>query len=83
MNVLAYTPLLDPLTAVLPGMDDYWLWLVIPLVVAITVVYKGTREKDLRKLPAGVLVMSIQILMVMVGSAVLLAGGYWVAVRMM
>jgi len=83
MMVLAFTPLFDPLPALYPGMDDYWLWLVVPLVVAISVVYKGTRVKELRALPKAAMVMTVQILVLMVFAAVALGGLYWAAVRVL
>jgi hypothetical protein len=83
MMPLAFTPLFDPLPAIFPGMDDYWLLLVIPLVIAISVVYKGTRIKNLRTLPREATVMTTQILVLMVVAATALWGLYWVAVRVL
>lgn len=71
-HTLAFVPLLDPLTALFPGMSDYWLVLVVPLVLVICVVYKGTRIEDLAKLPRTAVVMSAQILVVMAAAAVAL-----------
>ena len=81
MNLLAFTPLYDPLSAMFPGMSDYWLWLVLPLLLAISIIYKGTRLENLRRLPAQALVMTIQILMVMAAAAILLDGLYWFMTR--
>jgi hypothetical protein len=75
--MLAFTPLLDPLPSLYPGMSDQWLWLVIPLVIAISIVYKCTRIESLRALPREAAIMSVQIVVVMVLAAVLLAAGYW------
>lgn len=36
--VLAYRPFLDPLP-----IDRYWLWLIMPLVIGIAVVYKAVK----------------------------------------
>jgi hypothetical protein len=79
--LLAFTFLYDPLTAILPGMSNYWLWLVLPLLLAISIVYKGTRVEDLRRLPGQSLIMTFQILMVMAAAAVLLDGLYWFMTR--
>ena len=81
--LLAFTPLMDPLTAVYPGMSDYWLWLLVPLIVVISTVYKGTRVENLKSLPLGVLVMSFQILLFMTAAAVGVAGIYWVLIRVL
>jgi len=80
-TLLAFTPLYDPLFALYPGMSDYWLWLVIPLVVAISVVYKGTRVQSLKTLPKEAAIMSAQIVLVMAFAAVVLAGGYWMYLK--
>jgi hypothetical protein len=82
-DILAFTPFFDPLPALYPGMDEYWLFLVIPLVIAISVVYKGTRMKDLRGLPRDATVMSVQILVTMVFAAAALGSLYWVAIRVL
>jgi hypothetical protein len=82
-TMLAFTPFFDPLPALFPGMDEYWLLLVIPLVVAISLVYKGTRMKELRGLPKDAAIMSVQILVMMVFAAVALGGLYWAAVRVL
>ena len=83
MWMLAFTVFFDPLTALFPGMDEYWLLLVIPLVVAISVVYKGTRMKELKMLPRDATIMSVQILFLMVFAAAALGGLYWVAARVL
>ena len=75
--LLAFLPLYDPLYALYPGMSDYWLWLVIPLAVAISVVYKGTRVDKLASLPKEAAIMCTQMLVAMTLAATLLALGYW------
>jgi len=80
-NLLAFTPLYDPLPALYPGMSDQWLWMVLPLVVAISVVYKTTRLEHLKSLPRDAAIMSAQMLLVMAFAAVLLACGYWAYLR--
>ena len=76
-----FTPLLDPLTALYPRLSDYWLWLAIPLVIAIGIVYKGTRIADVTKLPRAVLIWSIQVVLAMIFAGLLLSGIYWVWIR--
>jgi hypothetical protein len=80
--IFGFIPLYDPLPALFPGMSDYWLWLVIPLVVAVSTVYKCTRIDDLRKLPGQAAIMTLQVLLVMVVCAVLLAVGYTSYIRL-
>ncbi len=72
MMPLAFTPFIDPISALFPEMHAYWLWLVVPLVIAISLIYRTTRHSDLKSLPRAVTLMSCQILLVMVAAAVLL-----------
>jgi hypothetical protein len=81
LNLLAFTPLYDPLPALYPQMSDYWLWCVIPLVLAISIVYKATRLENLRNLPREATIMTAQMLIVMVVAAVIVTGGYWAYLR--
>jgi hypothetical protein len=81
MMLLAFTPLYDPLPAIIPDMSNGWLWLVVPLLLAISIIYKGTRLDDLRKLPGQSFIMTFQILLVMGAAAVLLDGLYWFMTR--
>ncbi|MGN6370594.1 MAG: hypothetical protein ACTHN5_20265 [Phycisphaerae bacterium] len=83
MIPLAFTPLFDPLPALFPNLDEYWLFLVIPLVIAISLVYKATRLKELSTLPKHAAIMSVQILVLMTFAAILLAALYWSAVRVL
>ena len=71
-STLAFMPLVDPVTALYPGLSAYWLLLVVPLVLVISVVYKGTRIDKLSKLPWAAAMMSVQILVVMAVASVLL-----------
>ena len=48
-----------------------------PLVVAISVVYKCTRVKELKTLARDVTIMSGELIAVMVFAGVVLAVGYW------
>lgn len=66
--ILAYRPFLDPLPV-----SDYWLALLVPLVLVISVVYKTIRLSDLSKLPRQATVLAVQI----VGFMVLAAGSLW------
>jgi hypothetical protein len=77
LSTLALLPLYDPLFALFPAMSNYWLWLVIPLVVIICVVYKGTRVASLKSLPREAALMCVQLVLVMVFAGVVLACGHW------
>jgi hypothetical protein len=79
--ILAFVPLYDPLPAIFPDLSNYWLWFVLPLLFAISIIYKGTRLDDLRRLPGQSFIMTFQILLVMGAAAVLLDGLYWFMTR--
>jgi hypothetical protein len=49
------------------------LWLMLPLVVSVAVVYKTLRTNNLRRLPLQILLLAIYIS----GGAVVLAVGLW------
>lgn len=57
-----------------PEAENYYLWGVVPLVIAISIVYKGTKVTKVRELPLEATKLAIQILVVMVLAAVLLYG---------
>ena len=83
LHTLAFTPLFDPISALYPNMDEYWLFLVIPLLIAISIVYKGTRIQHLHTLPREAIIMTTQIIVLMTVAATALWGLYWVAVRVL
>ena len=82
MHALAFVPLYDPLFALYPWISNYWVWLAIPLVVIISVVYKGTRVESMKGLAKEAAVMSTQLILVMAFAGVALAAGYWVYLHM-
>ena len=57
--LLAYRPFLDPM-----DLHDQWLWLLIPLVVAISLVYKTLKLQSLEKLAADTTRLTLTILAV-------------------
>jgi len=67
MLVLGWRPLLEPLPV-----DDLWMWLLIPLTVAIATVYKTLKLEDLHRLSWEIARLSTLILLSMVAAAVVL-----------
>lgn len=69
--VLAWRVFLEP-----APWDAHWLWLSLPIVVAICVVFKTIRGPSLSRLPlsAGFLVMQVVVFLV------LAAAGLWLLV---
>jgi hypothetical protein len=63
-RLLAYTPFLDPLP-----LDGQWLLLLIPLAIAIALVYKTIKLPHLVQLPRQTAVLAAQILVFMVLAA--------------
>lgn len=73
MPLLAWRPFLDPI-----HLEGYWMWLIVPLVVAITIVYKAIKLEDLSYLPREVAKLSAQIIAFMFLTAALL----WLVVEL-
>ena len=66
----AYRPFKDPL----PVWDNTrWPWLLLPLALAISVVYKSIRCKSMRQVPRDAAVLTLVIILGMVAAAVVLA----------
>jgi hypothetical protein len=63
-TLLAYRPFLEPLP-----LDTYWLLLLPPLVLAVSVVYKTIKLEDLAELPGQALFLSGQIIAFMILAA--------------
>ena len=59
-----WRPMLDPVPV-----DTVWPLLLLPLAVAIAVVYKAIKLDDLRKLPRQATVLSAQIVLFMIAAA--------------
>lgn len=50
-------------------LDSYWLPLLLPLVLAISVVYKAIKLEDLQRLPRQAVLLSAQIITFMILAA--------------
>lgn len=70
-TVAGYRPFLDPVP-----IDDFWLILLVPLVIAVAVVYKAIKLDDLSELPrqATHLAGQIMVFMVLAAAALWLLG---------
>jgi len=51
------------------------MWFVIPLCLAVTIVYKTVRVNDLRKLP----IQSVMLMGYLLGCLLVLGAGLWLA----
>lgn len=70
--LLAYRPFLEPLP-----IDAWWLWLAVPLVVGVAVVYKTIKLPELSRLPREAATLAGQVLVFMAMAAGLLSLLTW------
>lgn len=68
MCVLAYTPFIHP-----APLWDYWVWLLIPLCVSVSVVYKTIKCRYVDQIPREATALTMYILLAMAGVAL----GVW------
>lgn len=61
---LGFRPFLDPLP-----IDRYWMLLLLPLVIGISVVYKTIKVDNLERLPREAAVLAAQIVAFMIMAA--------------
>ena len=61
---MGWRPFLDPMPA-----DDGWVWLAVPLVLLISLVYKAVRGATMDRIAVETLRMAVQILVVLLGIA--------------
>jgi hypothetical protein len=62
--LLAYVPFVDPLPV-----WDYWPWQILPLALAIAVVYKSIKCHTVAQVPREAIVLTLWIVLSMVGVA--------------
>jgi hypothetical protein len=72
--LLAYRPFIDTLENGIHGADAIQIYLVIPLVIGISIIYKGTKVANLRDLPRHAAIMTGQIFVVLIIAAIALYG---------
>jgi len=65
--ILGWRPLIEPLP-----LDDPWLWLMIPLVLSVSIVYKAIKLEDMSKLPRQALELTSQFILLMALAAAIL-----------
>ena len=65
-TLLAFVPFLDPL----PGVNQWWYLLLVPLALGISIIYKAVRLASLDGFWRHVAVMTTQIVLAMIGLAV-------------
>lgn len=70
-HLLAYTPFLDPIPI---WANSVWPWLLVPLTVAVSLVYKSIKCRHMHQVPREAAVITLWILLGMVAAAAILAG---------
>ena len=71
-HILAWTPFLQPMPV-----WNYWMLLLLPLTVGVSVVYKSMKCRDMSQVPREATQIGIMILLGMAAAAVIL----WAMVR--
>lgn len=67
----AWTPFLDPIPV---WADSVWPWLLLPLAIAVSIVYKSIKCRSVRQVPREATVITVWIILGMIAAAVALAG---------
>ena len=67
---LAYTPFLDPIPI---WSNKVWPWLLLPLAIAVSVVYKSIKCGSMRRVPREAAGIAMWIVLGMVAAAAVLA----------
>jgi hypothetical protein len=70
----AYTPFIDPLP-----IWNYWMWLLIPLTIGVSVVYKAVKCRHVEEIPRQAAGISFWILFGMSAAA----AGLWLLVALL
>jgi len=76
MHVLAYQPFLDPLP-----IWDYWPWLLIPLTIGVSIVYKSIKCRSMTTVPREAASITFWILLGMISAGAVLWGVVALAAR--
>ncbi len=63
-DLLAYIPFVDPLPV-----WDYWPWQILPLALAISIVYKSIKCRTVADVPREAAVLALWIVLSMIGVA--------------
>ena len=78
---LAWIPLIDPLYSVLPHLSHYWLALVVPVTLIISLVYQAVRRPDRPGLTVATFWLSLKILLGMAAVSAAIYGLYYLGVH--
>jgi len=65
--LVGYTPFLDPMP-----IHDWWFWLLLPLCLLFSIVYKAVKCESVKQVPKAALSIALFILAGMAAAAVVL-----------
>jgi hypothetical protein len=71
MHVLAWTPFLDPIPI---WSNAIWPWLLVPLTIVVSLVYKSIKCRTMRQVPREAAAIAVWIVIGMAVAALVLAG---------
>ena len=69
--LLAWAPFLDPIPV---WSNAVWPWLLLPLTLGVSIVYKSVKCRTMRQVPREAAVIATLIILGMIAAAVVLAG---------
>jgi hypothetical protein len=64
-GMVAWIPLVDPLYSIYPNLANYWLPLLVPLALVVSLVYQGVKHQNLNGVTAATFWMTVKILFFM------------------
>ncbi|HMO25061.1 MAG TPA: hypothetical protein PKB10_02220 [Tepidisphaeraceae bacterium] len=70
---LAYTPFVDGLPV-----WDYWIWLIVPMIVGVSIVYKCVKCATMREVPKQATIIGVMIALGLLAAAIALAAVTWI-----
>jgi hypothetical protein len=72
-SIIAWTPFVQPI----PGVWNYWPWLMVPLCAGVAIVWKSIKCHEMKRVPLEATVIFLTMIVGFVGSAV----GLWLLER--
>jgi NAD/NADP transhydrogenase beta subunit len=75
MNLLplAYTPFVDGLPV-----WNYWMWLILPMIVGVSIVYKCVKCAKMSEVPKQAAIIAVMITLGLLAAAIALAAVTWI-----
>ncbi|MBX3386430.1 MAG: hypothetical protein KF768_07655 [Phycisphaeraceae bacterium] len=58
---MGYRPFIDPIS-----LHEHWFWLLLPMALGVSIVYKAIRLRDMERYWRAVMIMTVQIVVGMI-----------------